>query len=370
MVEALKKMDKKFLIFAGCIIFLPILIIIFLAIMQGCSSKGISHERYEDRMVSAAEKYFKENDSLPDSEFEVDSVKLSKLVDKGYIKSTEKLLNDDTCSGEVSVRKNGSTYESNNGGFFNYIPSLECDKYKTNSLKNLLTEYLTESGPGLYKTSDGYVFKGDSVRNYLRFYGTNFRILSIDNSGIVKIMKEESESSNLYWDTKYNTETSESSGKNIYSDSNILKKLNEYYESKIKSEDQKSKMVANSVCIGKRDIKDYDLDSTKDCSDVINYQPISLINITDFAKASLDAECVSLNSRSCRNYNYLHYLNFSSWTLNGVSNNTYEVYYLENGDLYYQEANRYEFYNLVFYLDSGEIVKSGNGSKDKPYVIE
>ena len=48
MLEALKKLDKKFLIIAGCIILLPILIIIFLAIIQGCN-RNITYENYEQK---------------------------------------------------------------------------------------------------------------------------------------------------------------------------------------------------------------------------------------------------------------------------------------------------------------------------------
>ena len=43
MVNALKRMDKKFLIFAGLIICLPILLIVFLALIQGCGNRKDSY---------------------------------------------------------------------------------------------------------------------------------------------------------------------------------------------------------------------------------------------------------------------------------------------------------------------------------------
>ena len=61
MLNALKRMDKKFLVFAGLIICLPLIIIIFLAILRGCGSTKISYEEYENKMISSAEKYFNYN---------------------------------------------------------------------------------------------------------------------------------------------------------------------------------------------------------------------------------------------------------------------------------------------------------------------
>ena len=136
MVDALKKLDKKFLIIAGCMVFLPILFIIILAIVQGCSNKKLTYEKYESKMISAAEKYIKKEDKKLTNEGESYIIDLSTLVDSDYIKATEDAL-DDTCTGKVIVRRNGSSIKSNDGGFLNYIPSLKCDGYNSNSFSNL-----------------------------------------------------------------------------------------------------------------------------------------------------------------------------------------------------------------------------------------
>lgn len=371
MIEALKKLDKKFLVFAGCIILLPILLIIVLAIVQGCSNRKLTYNKYEDKMISAAKNYFEENKLLPDEEGQKVTVKLSKLVEDEYIKSAEKMLDDDSCKGEVSVRKNGSTIESNNGGFLNYTVKLECKNHKTDSLYNSLMENVTTVGSGLYEQNNSYIFKGDEPRNYITFYGVKYRILSMDSDGIVKLIKEEKENLDRYWDIKYNTEVNDSYGKNIYADSDILKQLlNSYENSKIISSKAKSSVISKDVCIGSRDINNTALYSDEDCSNVIENQVVSLINVTDFANASLDSECISITSKSCRNYNYLRGLYLESWTLNAVSNNSYQVYYLNNGVISYQEASVYLPYNIVIYIDSNQKIKSGNGTQKKPYVIE
>ena len=67
-----------------------------------------------------------------------------------------------------------------------------------------------------------------------------------------------------------------------------------------------------NICIGSRDNNNLSLN--RDCSTVLEKQPISLINITDYAFASLDKECNSIKNRACGNYNYLSGLSLSTWT--------------------------------------------------------
>ena len=120
MVNALRRLDKKFLILAGLVVCLPILIIIFLAIIRGCGDSKVSPQKYEEKMISALEKYSKEKNKVPSEEGELLTVKLSTLVSGGYIKSPENALGDSTCEGSVSVRRNAASVESTNGGFLNY----------------------------------------------------------------------------------------------------------------------------------------------------------------------------------------------------------------------------------------------------------
>ena len=370
MVEAIKKIDKKILIIAGVIVLAPILIIVFLAIIQGCSNSKITPEKYEKKMIEAAEKYFKDKNTLPDSESENNTVDLSVLVEEGYIKSTEKLIRDNTCNGRVSVRRNGLVDEENEG-YLNYTVKLECDKYKTNSLTNSIMNDLTTEGSGLYKQENGYLFKGDEVDNYLTLFDDNYRIISIDSEGIIKLVKVDAESPDRYWDVKYNADTGMSSGKNIYEDSQMRKYLIDIYNNTKKtSEDLKQHIVSKDICVGSRDVTNFAINEDSECSNILNNQVISLLGVTDYAKASLDPDCIDLTSKSCRNYNYMRHLFSETWTSIPVSSNSYEVYYIYNGLVRYQSANKYASYNTVIYIDGDEIIDSGNGSKNSPYVIE
>lgn len=368
MLNALKKIDKKVLIIVGIILLLPILLIIFLAIIQGCSNKKDTFESYEEKMISAAKEYFTDNKQEPKEEGELVSVDLNTLVSKNYIKNAEESLEQDSCSGNVTVRKNGSIVEENNGGFLNYIVNLNCNDYNTNTLKDSIMEDLTPAESGLYQVNNRYIYKGDDVDNYIKFFGKDYRIISIDENGLVKLLKSEKQDE-TDWDMKYNIEVNDSYGKNIYKDSNILKSLlKDYNNNRIFSEDAKKRIVSNSVCIDSRDEKNYSKDVN--CSNYLENQVISLISINDFSNASLDVDCVGINSKSCKNYNYLSKMGIYSWTSTALSNNTYEVFYLSNGIARIQEASNYSPYSIVIYIDGNESFATGDGSINSPYVIE
>ena len=369
MVDFLKKLDKKFLIFAAFIILFPIILVLFLAIVRGCGNSQMSYKNYEEKMISATQRYLK--GKLPTEEAEFKTVTLKKLVDKGYIKSPEKALKDDTCKGSVTVRMNGSSFEINNGGFLNYTVSLNCKEYNTVHLVDKITENIVETESGLYETEDGYIFRGNKVNNYINFFGQTYRIMSIDKDGILKLIKDSPEGAARIWDNKYNTQINKNVGKSIYKDSVILSYLNgDYQNNKKFGKKSKQHMVAYDVCVGKRSKTDYSISKAVDCSEILENQVLSLINVSDFAAASTDEDCISTSSRACRNYNYLSNIASSTWTLNSVSENTYEVFYESDGLQEYQEASVYNEYNIVIYVDGNELYSEGSGTAANPYIIK
>lgn len=370
MVNALKKIDKKILILGGIILFTPIILIIVLAVIQGCSRSQITPEKYEKKMIAAAQQYLEDSNGVPNEEGKIKTVKLSTLVKKEYLESTEELLGDDTCKGSVTVRRNGSIVPENKDGFLNYIVILECDNYKTNTLKNNVMNDLVTEGSGLYQFDNYYVFRGDEVNNIVKYFNKLYRILNINEEGIAKLIKVESESLDRYWDNKYNIDVNDLYGLNIYADSSILKNmLDDYNNTKNINQEAKKHMVSVDVCIDSRDINNNSIGDYS-CVNKLENQVVSLIDVSDFAKASLDSNCNSIYSKSCNNYNYLKSLNLHTWTPIAVSNNTYQVYYLTNGIIKYQEASKYQNYNLVIYIDVNEKVVSGEGTELSPYVIE
>ena len=368
MVDALKKIDRKFLILIVCIILLPIVLIIFLALVRGCSNRKTTYDNYEKKMVSAAEKYF--GDNLPTAEGEVLKVDLDTLVEKKLVKSYKKALGEE-CTGEVIVRRTGASVESTNGGYLNYIYTLNCENYTTTHLKDKIMSDVVTSESGLYKVGDRYIFRGDKVRNYVEFFGKSYRIVSLDQNGIIKLVRSEVEDVSRLWDNKFNSEANATYGKTIYKDSAILNYiLTNYKNSKKFSKSARKHLVPYSVCVGKRSTEDYRISNEVDCSEKLDNQLVSLLNISDFAMASTDLECDSTISKSCRNYNYLYGVASSTWTLNTVKENTYEVFLLSSGLQSYEKANSYSEYSVVIYVDGNEPYMSGNGTKENPYIIK
>ena len=85
--------------------------------------------------------------------------------------------------------------------------------------------------------------------------------------------------------------------------------------------------------------------------------------------ASLDADCNSVISKSCNNYNYLYNMASSTWTSSSVSDNTYEAISISAGMEEIQNTNSYNEYNIVIHIDGNMLYQSGNGSLEKPYII-
>lgn len=371
MKNALGKLDRKFLIFASCLIGIPLLLILVLMIIKGCSNVKTSYGKYENKMITATKKYIKNEDALSKGKSNYYKVDLETLVTKGYIKSTEKLLDDDSCHGYVVFRINGQNLDEDIKGYENYTVDLECKNYKTNNLKNLVMEDLTTSESGLYKVNGSYIFKGEQVDNYIKIYGTTYRIVSIDKDGLAKLLKEEPETQHIYWDMKYNTTVSQPWGKNIYKDSYIREKLESIYnDSRSTKNSLKSKMVDYDLCVDNISINDTNIYKTDECKDILSNQRYTLLDVTDFAKASLDPECKDITSKSCKNYNYMNRIGVYTWTYNGVLENSYQAYYIENGPAKVETGNIYYTYNLVMHIDSNEKIKSGKGTKKEPYIID
>ena len=367
----LKNIDKKLLILAGLIVVFPIFIVVLSACLQSCSNRLNPYEKYEKVMIKSTERYLKNNKLLPKNESEVSVVKLDTLVAKKYIKSPEKQLKDDSCSGFVKVRRNGIIPDKNNEGFLNYIVNLKCKNYSTESFKKILTDDVVNTGSGLYFVGNEYIFKGDKPKNHFNFFGKEYRIMGIDSKGYIRLIKAESEPISRSWDNKYNVEAKRTYGKNIYSDSLILQYLLMDYENPKKiNKESKKHVVSNDLCIGKRSPKDYSIDKALDCSEIIENQLVSLMNISDFALASNDPDCDTSNSRACTNYNYLYKVALSTWTPNSSSENSYEVFYLGNGMMYLDTANQYNKYNIIIYIDGDETGITGEGTLDNPYTME
>lgn len=361
MMDTLKKMDKKFLITVGCLIAFPLLIIIILMILRGCSG-GMSYEKYQSNMVSEAKKYFKYHDLLPSVEGKEQIVTLDDLVVDGF-KSPEKALKDNTCTGSVTVKKNNKYYL--------YIPYLECKDYTTKYISDKLTKNIVTKESGLYKIGNEYVYKGNKVDNYVKFFDTLYRIVKIDDNGNIWMIKNDRQDDQISWDTKYNVEADDSVGINDYYNSSIYDQLWKDYNKndKFMSDDVRTHMVAHNVCLDKKKMDDKSIEKNT-CSDVLEGQYISLPTLYDYALATYDENCKQIGDGACSNYNYLEDTITSTWTNNASADDTFSVYYMASSYVDAQQAYNYKGYYWIITISGNELYNGGNGTLEKPYIIQ
>lgn len=284
------KLNKKFIIFIGAIVGATVLLIVFIAIFRSCTKKTNDYSSAEKKMISAAKKYYKKNKDKKPALSENTSVSVSELVEDGFMKPLSEYLIDSSCTGEVSVY--------NNGGQFQIIPDLKCAEYETVHFAdkvikdNLVTSSTDDDNEisensenssddntpnietidkdylsGLYYMDGVYVFRGKSPNNYVKFAKTTWRILDIDSKGVVRIIKNDVESKQLRWDTKFNSDVSRSYGINDYKNSLLLEELNIVYN-KV-SNSTKVHFIPFDVCVGKRDSKNLSIDRNLDCSTIL-----------------------------------------------------------------------------------------------------
>ena len=365
MSDKLKQIDKKYLMIGGAIIGLLVLVIIIMVVIKLLSGPGKNYNKVEQKIVTAAQEYFKKNPDAIPKEGTSTHIDADTLITDGHLKDLEKLI-DDTCTASVTVM--------NNGGKSLYLPDLECTEYKTIHFKEKIVEdqlVKDSENPyesGLYEVDGEYIFKGKNTNNYVSFGTLTWRILKIDKNGNLKLIKEPAEKSKKIWDNKYNIELKKSRGVNDYANSYLLEYLNESYEGV--NDNNKAHLIPHDVCIGKRSFKNTKISYDVDCSEVLENQYLSTINTLDYPMASLDENCKEVGSGSCTNYNYLNSTITTSWTTIGSADNTYEVFYISAGYVGTLNANKSNSYNWVVYVSGEELYTTGDGTLENPYVIQ
>lgn len=367
------KLNKKMVIMLASVIGVIVVFIIVLMLFAGGGSKKLSFEQIEKKLISAAESYYADNeDELPESG--TVSIDVDKLVSKGYIKDLSEYTEDDVnCDGKVNVTKipTGYTYRAN----------LNCGKkYSTNRLSNVITKDIVTDGSGLYleeqvdfydinKTQKVYLFKGESVANYIKVGDFLWQIVKVYENGEIAVLGDPELFASA-WDDKYNIEIDKRLGINDYKDSrmqtNIISNVVEDNESFLNI---KSLITTHTACIGKRDLADKSRDGSAECSKILENQYFSLLPVYDYINASLDSNCKTALDKSCYNYNYLADIDMDTWMLTGVGDNTYEVYYL-SGTVNYDEAKVRNEVRLYAHLDPNVTYISGSGTEADPYIVK
>lgn len=350
------------------IIGIVLLVLLFVTLWLISLVRGgkLSFEKIENKMVKAAEHYYEANqDLLPAEDYAKVELNVDTLAKEGYMKSLDEYTDENvSCTGKVVVLKNGSNYT--------YIPKLDCgEDYSTNSLVQELTSsnnIVTESD-GLYQINGEYVYRGEKLNNYVSFAGKTWRIIKITKNNEIRLIQEDIVSKQD-WDNRYNADKKSNSGINNFEVSRIKDDLEEIYNGKMFSSEDKAKLVSKQLCIGKRLSNDISKDDNAECKVLTEeYYPIGLLQVNEYLIPSLDAGCTDLNKRQCTNYNFLSDYEDSFWTITASAENTYDVYYI---DYLPQSANARKQSGIKLVVNvSGEVnYTKGTGTLENPYVID
>ena len=339
------------------------------------TSKAATYTNMETKLLNAAKKYANNHPKLlPKEDNESNKINLDTLVNEKYIKDLTAIEDSNiSCSGYVDL-----IYKNKN---VVYVPYLKCGKYyKTKTIADYVisNQSVVTSGDGLYKLGTNYVFRGENPNNYLGMGERLYRIVEINDKGEVKLISNKRFNEYLVWDDRYNTEKDDTVGINVYSKSRLKDSLNNVIN--INSTDPKSeyyyfssqemeKMIPHDICVGKRPSTYGAISEANECQVVEKDQKLSLITVSEYARASIDSNCRTIFDKSCMNYNYFSQMGDVFRTVTAITDNTYQVFYINDGVAEIARASSSFSSHIIIYIDNLSLYADGDGTYENPYTI-
>lgn len=227
------------------------------------------------------------------------------------------------------------------------------------------------SGDGLYKDEyeEGkYFYRGGNPNNYITFNNeqAGWRIMSIENTGIMKIMRVNSIREFAY-DTTANNDWLRPSTLNTY--------LNGDYYNGLSS-DAQNQIVSHNFAIGPSNFSDDLAVEISEENSRIFAGKIAIPIISEYIRTSSNiSECGSMNLFSnnfsvCKNTTWMYDSEKWWWTMSTYANgNTFGAYVaLPNGFFPYGSNEVGRIYP-VLYLSSNVKIISGDGSQNNPFQL-
>lgn len=392
-------MDKKMYRYIVLLLIVVLILIFsfwFINILTGGTK--LSYVSLEEKLVVAAKKYVEDNKSVLPSEIGTSStISSTVLINNNYIDDLSSYISDSSinCNGKVEIYKVED-------GYYNYTPVLSCgNKYNSIKLSDkvlLDNNYGVVSGDGLYERANGifvtdynelgresenyeYVFRGDSVNNFVKIDENIWRIVAIKSNGDMLLIYTGSTQKPSVWDDRYNEDVNKNQGINNYEYNDIKSRAMEsvlnFYDGKLTlmnkeeySLNTKYLTVPMDLCIGKRSTEDSDFSGEIECSLILKNQYVGLLPAYYYMSASLDSGCNSTISKNCGNYNYLSYFGDYWWLLTANSENTNEAFYISNKFIASTLCSSKNSIRPIIMLGSRAVYDSGIGTEDEPYMIK
>lgn len=358
--------NKQKVLFFGGIAFVMLLIIITIAVVVKIITSKVTYEDLEEKMNFATRTYLAEHpEAKPTSSNPTVVIEASTLIEGKYLKKLTKYVKDSTCTGNVYVDYIGDDN-------LKYQSYLVCKNYKTEKLVTVLKKNnsVASTGDGLHEMNNEFVYRGQNPNNYLKFNDELWRIIKIDKDNKIKIILTETKEKNkLYgkFDDRYNTERDNQYGINNFALSRVYVNLQDIYKNRYSK--YQNLLTKYDLCYGKRSADSGNKDGTLECNDVLKNQDIGLIPLYDYMNASLDTLCATPNNKECQNYNYLVDKD-PWWTMTADVKSTFNVYYVHySGKIESEFASSNRLMRYVLALDADVLYKSGNGTKEDPYIV-
>lgn len=357
MIEFIR--EKSYYLLGGTVI-----LIILIVIIAGCSNKKSGYGSIEDKMIKAAASYYaNRKNGLPKIDGDTVDVDINTLIEAKLLKEVKDPKDkNNTCSGHVTV--------TNVDGEYDYMPYLYCEgNYELKKLSDIVkSSEVDEYGNGVYEINDSYVYRGDELDNYVSFDGYLWRIVSMNQDGVIRIVRvHDSDEEEFTYDDRYNSEVEENYGITddfLYTE--MRKTLSNYY--KDLDTDIKAHLVKSNICVGSVGVDQHSSDANE-CAQLEKNMYVGLLRMSDYENASLDQKCLNFNMFECTNRNYLATTEVKSWLLTKAAENNYQVYYLSD-HIIKRDAVSYEFIAPVLSLKNNTYIEEGKGTLDEPYVIK
>ena len=234
---------------------------------------------------------------------------------------------------------------------------------------------LVESGDGLYadEYEEGrYIYKGANPNNYITFNNETWRIISVENDGTIKIMRNES-IGNMEFDSE---------NSNAWETSDIKTYLNETYLATITT--NQDKIVSHTWSIGAVTWNNSDLAGQIADENGTQSQSASvgMITASEYLRANTNIEeCENMsinntNHSTCKTTNWMYNIvpsGVSLWTISPNASDSFFAFFVDGRASYagYVMDNNVGISSGVspaLYLSS-DITLIGDGSQGNPYVI-
>ncbi|MDD2391616.1 MAG: hypothetical protein PHU94_01600 [Bacilli bacterium] len=205
---------------------------------------------------------------------------------------------------------------------------------KVSSLVNdIMQKKVVTSGDGLYQDGNKYFFKGEEVDNYVVYSNMLYRVIKINSDRSMEVISEDPINY-----LKVSEEIRD------YKGSDIDRYLNEYFYEQI----DKKNLIKGTVC----------LDTVEDINKITcnnkYYSNVKLLNISDFLNSKVDGNSFLMGEEN-------------TWLYNRTDEKTW---LMNNSNLSLDAPDNLYAIRPVLTLTNVVSFSSGDGTKEKPYIIE